>query len=728
MPYPEQALGFRVEIAPGADLATDPSTYSWTDVTSSWWQRDGIKIKRGCEDEQGVGSTSLELSFRNNDGAFSLDNASSPHWPGWDVGCPIRVSVDPRDGSGWNQRCVCYLGEVTLDWPAGTPHLCIAKIRADGLFVRLGTGKILRSPLERAITADAPAYYWPMTEGAEATQFNALVGGTPLALTGVPEMSSIEGSLGAPSNLPQFINDDSDDYLGHGSVVVSDISDTNWCIEFIVRATTDAGPWPDSAIASVASVKFANGNTDDVNIDISYTFATGGYGVTIKWSDESSTGIGTVTTRPLWNGEWHYLCIGFRQLDASNIRVYLYGDDDGLDWSDHAGVFGDPVSVVIPNLTVFWPPTKVTSLSYGHVAIHSGVYVPPGVADRYAAMNGWIGETVDERIDRLCTEEGVTADIIGTSNVTMGPQSSARLLDLLRECEKTDHGILDDSHGVVGYRCRSNLYNQAAALTIDADARQLALPFTPSRDDQKLYNVVSVSRPGGGSAIAEDAASIARHGRREAPNTEINVDSDEVLEQHAGWLVNIWSTLRTRYPELSVDLLVSPTLITDFLAMLLGDRIDVTNPPRWHTQSAIEQQARGWTETYAGNRRGWLVTANTVSVDPYRVAVIEPSSGEPPLRFDLNGQTLVADFDIGVDTTFQIATASGYPLVTTTATYPADFPFDLNVAGAQVRVTAIVGAASPQTVTCQAVAVNGVVKTAPAGTVLTLWRPAVLAL
>jgi hypothetical protein len=61
-------------------------------------------------------------------------------------------------------------------------------------------------------------------------------------------------------------------------------------------------------------------------------------------------------------------------------------------------------------------------------------------------------------------------------------------------------------------------------------------------------------------------------------------------------------------------------------------------------------------------------------------------------------------------------------------TAAGEFPFDIEVEGVRLRVTAISGASSPQTFTVTQAPVNGVTKTIPAGTAVRLWQGAVISL
>lgn len=89
----------------------------------------------------------------------------------------------------------------------------------------------------------------------------------------------------------------------------------------------------------------------------------------------------------------------------------------------------------------------------------------------------------------------------------------------------------------------------------------------------------------------------------------------------------------------------------------------------------------------------------------------------------LGAASIAGDFVAGTDTSMSVTAVPG-PLWSTTAT----FPLDIQAAGVRLRVTAISGVSSPQTFTVEQVPVNGIEKTIPAGTPISLWQPARYAL
>ncbi|MFD0595092.1 hypothetical protein ACFQZ4_24200 [Catellatospora coxensis] len=182
MTYPAVALGYRLEVAPSADPAADPGTWSWTDITNDLAIGVPITHKRGTEDEQGDTSSESAFTFRNPARRWSTDNPLSDMWPGWKVDCPIRCSLSLDGGGSWSELFTQFASEITDTWGGTSGRLPRTAVRADGIFRRLGRGDSERSAMYRTMagyaTGDiAPWAYWPMEDGADATRFAAATPG-----------------------------------------------------------------------------------------------------------------------------------------------------------------------------------------------------------------------------------------------------------------------------------------------------------------------------------------------------------------------------------------------------------------------------------------------------------------------------------------------------------------------------------------------------------------------
>jgi hypothetical protein len=343
------------------------------------------------------------------------------------------------------------------------------------------------------------------------------------------------------------------------------------------------------------------------------------------------------------------------------------------------------------------------------------------------AGGGWRGELATDRITRLCSEQGVPLALVGTTTTMMGPQSVDTFVNLLRECETADLGLLYDGFGAgLGYTSRAARYNQATALTLDVAAGQVDDPFAPVDDDQRNRNLFKVDRKGGSSATYQDSTgplgtnSLTGIGVYDSSQT-VNIAADGMLINHAGWLVHLGTVEGLRYPNLNLDLAAAPAVIDDWVASQLASRIDilgVSGKATGHPPGTVSLLKEGYTETYGLYR--WNVAANCSPSKPWDVAV----AGGTSQRCGAVGSTLAADLSSG-GMSLSLASTAANGIWTVDA---AAFPLDIRVGGERITVSVITGSTSPQTATITTRGVNGVQRAWLAGTVVDVWSPAICAL
>jgi hypothetical protein len=350
---------------------------------------------------------------------------------------------------------------------------------------------------------------------------------------------------------------------------------------------------------------------------------------------------------------------------------------------------------------------------------------------------GYLGETAGRRIERLCSEQGVMFSGYGDLDDTqaMGYQSPATFLDLIREAADADLGQLFEERDALslGYLPAASLYGQAAAVTLDYEAYELA-GLEPVEDDQLLRNDVTVTRPGGSAARA--TVTTGPLSTAEPPDgagtydtsVEVNVESDDDLPGQASWRAHLGTIDQVRYPIIGVNL-ANPaftsdaTLTADMSGLDIGGRLVVSNPPPWIPPDDISQIVQGYTEFLSNFER--TLQLNCSPSWPYDTAGFWGSSDLHVARYSSDGSTLNGAHT-STATSLSIATPAG-PRWITTALMPGDFPFDIMIVGEQITVTAVSGTSSPQTFTVTR-SVNGVVKALPAGSEVTLFAPAYYAL
>ncbi|MER7833472.1 hypothetical protein [Streptomyces sp. NPDC095602] len=91
--FPQDTVPVRVECAFGADLTADPSTWTWTDLSSRIHSQT-ISISQGAQNEGSEATpASCSLQLDNSDGHLTPDHPLSPYWPDIDIGVPCRLTV-----------------------------------------------------------------------------------------------------------------------------------------------------------------------------------------------------------------------------------------------------------------------------------------------------------------------------------------------------------------------------------------------------------------------------------------------------------------------------------------------------------------------------------------------------------------------------------------------------------------------------------------------------------
>lgn len=689
----------------------------WNDHTVRVYTRDPIEITRGRSDEQGEPTPGeAKLTFSNMNGDL-VDDRYNPRNPSSDLYGLIGRNTPVRITNGGSVR---FVGEVA-SWK---PRRAVkgdawTEVTAKGVLHRLGQGASpLRSAAYREVirlSGTGVVAYWPCEDGADSRQLAAGLPshGPALLVGGSPTLASAR----------QF----------PGSAPVIDMGAAPTPV-FYARCPATAGTGT-IKFRMFASFPAAGIGTDQILADV-YTAA------------------GTGTVR-LWRFTYHTGFGGFYSLRGYDSTFALVEDSggsvpgDGLDgdtWmlgfevtQDGADVdyetaahrlnadgtqtgFAGPgtftgQTVGSPDEVYLGADAGLADCALGHVIIGDSSLTVDGLEQ---AFTGWIGETVADRLERLCGEEGIpfTTTDIGDS-MPAGPQPVDTLLAQFAEAERTDGGLLFETRTDRGltYRNRTDLYNQTAALTVDFDDGEIAPPIEPDIDDQNTRNDITVANRGGSSARAvqetgplniqdpdDDPDGVGTY----ATQYDVNVHDEARLSDIASWRLHLGTEEATRYPAVTVDLDAAPSLVAAADAFDIGDVLAIDNLE----PDQVAQLSPGYTETIASHRRVW--TANCVPAAPWNVFVLGTS------RLDTGG----SDLATAEDTT---STAWSLDVTGTTLWSTDDEPYDLRVGGEVVTVTANADSSTPQDVTVTR-SVNGVVKSHAAGAAIRLADPRVLAL
>lgn len=627
---------------------------------------------------------------------------------------------------------------------------------AVGLMGRLANREeISQSTLRRHITADPEVVaYWPCEEGRNATRFEAETPRTRKQdiVRGV-DVASFDGFPGSRP-LPVL----GDGRTGDGLLPPHAIGAASFSGLFAI---------PETGLEDDADIGFLNAiGSTFARVQIEYR--TGG-DLQLDLRDDEGNQVDA--TGPLnfggLDGAQFYLVVLMIQdgpdidwaIDVAEVPINASGRDEvgvhGIGGTFTGQTFGrfERARTGVGN-------ASTEGLAFGHFAVRIIANLAVPSRTLIDALIAFAGEPAANRFLRLSGEQESPGYVAGepgaapTSGISpgaldaqfterMGPQPTGRLLDILQECADADHAILYEARdeSALAFLPRMAHYRIGPDITLDYSAGHLSEPFHPDDDPRFLTNDVTLSRPGGSSARAEQTE--GPQSTQEPPNgigrghetgPTLNLAADHRLNEHAQWLLAEGIQPGPRYPMVSLDLrrldelLGLPDLREAALQLETGFRIDITNLPEGLPPDDARLVAQGYVEQI--ERTSHRITFATSQYGPtagvgYRLAATDTPGPADPVRRDTAGSQLAATFVAGVDTSMDVETTQG-PLWGVSGASNLHLPLDVYVAGARIRVTAI-GAAvgAVQTFTVEATVVNGVEKTIGAGEPVRLWQEAV---
>lgn len=691
-----------VEMAWGADLAGSEDDWQWHDITGDVRYDDGIDITRGSSDEASQTQPAECLVTLDNSAAGYSLSPLGPNYPNVRRNTPFRVRIDP-DGSGYRVRFQGGATEFKPEWDK-TGRDAIVRFAAHGTLRRLAQGSApVSSAYKRAMLnkTDVVAY-WPCEEESGARVISS-------AFDGYPGMA-IDGTKDDP--LPDFATDDT--FLCSKSLPA--MKTTIWRGPVPAYSFTGSQQvrWlmktPDTGIVTTFVRIYMTGTIPrwDFNGDISGNLQVIGYNTSGAVAETS--GLFSFRTNDTVR-QYH---IGFTQNGGNidyTLGVLTVGLGSASASDSVAGTLGSITSVVVN------PTGNMDTHIVGHVSVQN---VVTSFSVDTAPVNANANESVTTRVTRLCSENAVPLTLAGTTGKPSGAQPQGTLIDLLRDCELTDSGILSDGRSAgLYYRGRRDFHGTLPTMTFDVSAGDLADEFQPADDDRLNVNKATATKYAGSSATYVNTDGPAGTAATDVYDTSVKVNphANADLISHASWIVHCGTITGYRFPRVHFAIHRTPDLLGDWLAADLGDRIDVIyiNTVRTQLPEAVELGLVGYRERI--DQFTWSIEMNCVPWQTFKAGRF--TSGQA-LRLASDGSTLAASASAGA-TSLSVATASG-PIWTTDA---ADFPMTIEVEGIPIEVTAISGASSPQTFT---VTGSDVTKALSTGSAVTIYQPYVLGL
>ena len=652
----------------------------------------------------------MDATSRTPGDIFWSDGLTSPNT--WVVEGTARITTDRIRFTG-------ELSSLPQTWDP-TGNNVTVPVTASGIMRRLTQGPSpLQSPMVRNFNQYNPNGYWSLEDGPDATSLSSLVpGGRAGTFTAVSTNALATGLPGAAACV-QF--SDATSVMRFTAAKATSTGTAS----FVFYVNLSALPTTQKIMARL----YTSGTFKTINVSLNATqwvfdFLAGD-GTNLGGANVSVTGINPASG---WVGVNLLL-----QQSGGNVNYSVRWDALGAS----TGVGIGPIAITsattgVPTGAFFTATDTVfTTAKYAHLFMSTGNFDLTNGAFRNAS-NAWLGETAAARLTRLSLEENEPIEIWGIQNDSelMGYQLIDTFMANVYDCTDTDGGMLGECRDSLSllYRTRGSLYSRND-VTLSYAQSHLAQVPQPTEDDQAFTNDVTVSRPSGGSArssntdgstsVSDPPAGVGHY----ITAVSRNVANESQLPNVAGWLMLTGSWDEARYPNLVVglhraEILSSNALTLAMIALEIGDTIDLTGLPSWMPPDDVYELLQGYTETL--DKFTWTWTANCTPAAPYANVAVAGST-YLPVRADGTTHSLGGSLTTTA-TSLSLVTPAGSVRWVDSATYPAEFPFNIKITGEVMTVTAITGTSSPQTATVTR-SVNGIVKTHSSGELVRLAVP-----
>jgi hypothetical protein len=576
-------------------------------------------------------------------------------------------------------RKVRFVGEIsswTPEWDTGGFDV-ITRVEASGVLRRLSQGVTpAKSPVYREFTSpfrENVIAYWPMEDGSEATSIAS-------AFDGHPAMSII-GTV-TPAAYSEWTASDPVLTIGTGSLKVNvpTYTETDYIFTRVFVAVPAAGVAAEQRLYSFTQTGTAKIWSLYVNTNGSLALRA--------YNDDGTEILNTGYFLFAVNGDKKSVGIELTQ-DGSDIdyRIVSYDlTDSTLNSYDLSVITGTLTGYSVGRVTQFrfGEDGLMNDTAFGHLALSDS---STGLVSATNAQIGWVGEKAAARVHRLGIEENISAYTTAFGDQQMGVQARNTIIDLLRNAEDVDQGILGEQRDILGVKLvqRTSLYNQEPTLTLDYEGSDgLVAPLDPVDDDQHVTNDVTVTREGG--SFSRATLTTGALSTQDPPNGigvydtahTYHLYDDDQPPHHSGWLLHRGTWDETRFPQVTVDLANAPASITDALLTDFGCLVRITNPPAWLPPGNIDLLVQGYTERF--DQYHWTITYNCVPYGPYNVAHEAESPQSLYTHVDTDGSELVEDLTT-TETEVDVQVTDGPEWVIAAPSLVTNYDFEENLTG-----------------------------------------------
>lgn len=598
---------------------------------------------------------------------------------------PVVFSVDDLEIEA--VEIVGTIPALPVEWD-DTAAQSWAPLEIAGITRRLSQGQdTVRSPIYRQLAAQPAAGYWPLEDGSDALSASSAIPGGLTAFVSDATFGSTDCPAGASSALTLNTN--------LTSRIVGRVTRWSLPLDGFAVMWYHRMPSPPGTEARVADIVAVGTIARWVIYASATTIRAEGYDV-----NGNLTLTPSGATTGLDHTKWWAMQLEAQEVGGTVNWALTIHQVGGTTFGSSSGNFaGTADSVTTATVYAICDGMLVSNLWMGDDLL-------PFVDPVFMAVSaGYAGELAAARIARLCRDAGVKCFVEAGTSEALGAQRPGGFLDLLRESEAGDQGVLYEAGSGLGYQSRGARYNRPVtmALTIGPTG-DIADSPKPTKDDQRVRNQWTLSRPGGGERTASDPANIAKRGPYPDGAT-VNVNDDVRLLDQAYWRIHLGTWGRMRWPQISISLTDRPNLLTAWRGRPFGARITITGvPSQGPVGRTVDLIVEGWTQNITSH--SWDLILNCSPAGPWDAGIYGVD------RYD-SATTTLASGATAVATTLSLTTADALDVWDTAGGY------DLAVSGERIGVPAAgMSAASgtgpfTQTITGAVRAKNGISKALP---------------
>jgi len=628
------AAGFQgpqtaVDVAFNAGYGTPATARVWTDVTDRVRNSPGISITawRGNESETAQPNR-CSLTLANDGGDFTPGKTAGAYYPNVKKGRPLRVRT--TIGGVTYIRCVDYVDDWSVDWPAVVSGVADCLVTATSRMGRLGRMNVFRSIVEEEILTDAHTSYYTLGEPTDSTQANDSSGNTalPLQMVGSGTPVAFGTATGPGTDGLTAAEFAAGKYL---RVVDTFYSTTvGYTLHCFVNCSATA---TDSLIVGFG----------DETAGASASLAAGYWALAVNSTGQlvlrNPAGGGTTlltSTTTIEDGATHAVAV-VDDVAAGTVKLYVDGVEEA------SGV--SPDALVSPT-RLFVGPAFTGSVA--HVTTGPPVSEARLAAYSQAGLTGFVGETPAERLARYARYAGIpvaeTDFETGHALIAHIDTTGKTPLDLMREVETTEGGVLFDGLGVRGYGSggygmgpyssgldgsltfhdRAHRYGATSAFTLDYSAGHIKNQLAPVLDDQQMVNDMTVTNAAGVSARKVDQNSLDEYGTYDGSVDLATSDLDEPRHRSA-WVVGRYATPEVRVSAVEVLLNDLPVALAQaVLSAVPGTRFTLSGLPANAPASSMDLFVEGVSDFITATEH--RITLRTSPASVYNVWILGDST------------------------------------------------------------------------------------------------------